>query len=243
LDINSRADRDPSKTSTCPTLLRNARWGRSLRFWRPSGLELGYATDDLVDVLSGVAEGLDPKAFPIDGVTWPKAERADELVWLCDLLSQVENRLGLSQNRIRVQFLVESASAVLRLSELAILITARQWSQQVEWAIHAPIAQKAGVAAATIEAIAQGRQPVGLPADEAAVYAFSTELHRNQGVSDASWAWVVNLLGEQGAVDLIGINGYYALLSMVMNASRTPAPSTAAAPLPLLTGSLPAGPV
>jgi 4-carboxymuconolactone decarboxylase len=62
-------------------------------------------------------------------------------------------------------------------------------------------------------------------------------------VSDASWARVVNLLGEQGAVDLIGINGYYALLSMVMNASRTPAPSTAAAPLPLLTGSLPAGPV
>lgn len=99
-------------------VLRNARWGRSLRFWRPSGLELGYATDDLVDVLAGVAEGVDPKAFLIDGVTWPKAERADELAWLCDLLSQVENRLGLSQNRIRVQFLVESASAVLRLPEL-----------------------------------------------------------------------------------------------------------------------------
>jgi 4-carboxymuconolactone decarboxylase len=84
---------------------------------------------------------------------------------------------------------------------------------------------------------------VDLPADEAAVYAFSTELHRNQGVSDASWARVVELLGEQGAVDLIGINGYYALLSMVMNASRTPAPATGAPPLPLLTGSLPAGPV
>ncbi|MEI7786510.1 MAG: carboxymuconolactone decarboxylase family protein [Betaproteobacteria bacterium] len=130
----------------------------------------------------------------------------------------------------------------LRLSELAILITARQWSQQVEWAIHSPIAHKAGVAATTIEAIAQGQQPTGLPDDEAAVYAFSTELHRNQGVSDASWARVIELFGEQGAVDLIGINGYYALLSMVMNASRTPTPSTGAAPLPLLTGSLPASP-
>ncbi len=106
-------------------VLRNARWGRSLRFWRPSGLELGYATDDLVDVLSGAAEGLDPKAFPVDGVTWPKAGRADELAWLCDLLSRVEERLGLPQNRIRVQFLVESASAVLRLAELVDAARAR----------------------------------------------------------------------------------------------------------------------
>lgn len=140
------------------------------------------------------------------------------------------------------EYLRYRSTLALRLSELAILITARHWSQQVEWAIHAPIALKAGVAAATIEAIAQGRQPVSLPDDEAAVYAFSTELHRNQGVSDASWARVLELFGEQGAVDLIGINGYYALLSMVMNASRTPAPRTAAAPLPLLTGSLPAAP-
>ena len=140
------------------------------------------------------------------------------------------------------EYLRYRSTLVLRLSELAILITARQWSQQVEWAIHAPIALKAGVAASTIEAIAHGRLPEGLPEDEAAVYAFSTELHRNQGVSDASWARVVGLFGEQGAVDLIGINGYYTLLSMVMNASRTPAPRTAAAPLPLLTGSLPAGP-
>jgi len=99
-------------------VLKHARWGRSLRFWRPSGLELGYATDDLVEVLAGAAEGLDPAAFPVDGVTWPKAERADELAWLCDLLSRLENRLGLSKNRVRVQFLVESAAAVLRLDEL-----------------------------------------------------------------------------------------------------------------------------
>ncbi|HEY4068264.1 MAG TPA: carboxymuconolactone decarboxylase family protein [Burkholderiaceae bacterium] len=115
-----------------------------------------------------------------------------------------------------------------RLSELAILITARQWSQQVEWRIHAPIARAEGVSAETIQAIAEGRRPVGLSTDEALVYEFSIELHQNRGVSDLSWAGVVQRFGEQGAVDLIGINGYYAFLSMVMNAARTPAASTAA---------------
>ncbi len=114
-----------------------------------------------------------------------------------------------------------------RLSELAILVTARHWSQQVEWAIHAPIALREGIAAATIEAIADGRRPATMPADESALYAFSTELHRQHGVSDKTWGDAVEHFGEQGVVDLIGINGYYALLSMLMNAARTPAPASA----------------
>jgi 4-carboxymuconolactone decarboxylase len=113
-----------------------------------------------------------------------------------------------------------------RLSELAILVTARHWSQQVEWAIHAPIAIAQGIAAEAVEAIAQGLTPEALQDDEAVVYAFSTELHRDRGVSDATWAEAIERLGEQGVVDLIGINGYYALLSMVMNSARTPAPAS-----------------
>jgi 4-carboxymuconolactone decarboxylase len=101
----------------------------------------------------------------------------------------------------------------------------------VEWAIHAPIAERAGLAAATIAALQDGRQPTDLPEDEAAVYAFSTELHHNRSVSDATWAQALRLFGEQGVVDLTGINGYYALLSMVMNGARTPVPASAAAPL------------
>ncbi len=118
-----------------------------------------------------------------------------------------------------------------RLSELAILVTARHWSQQVEWAIHAPIALREGVAADTIEAIAQGRRPPAMPDDEAAIHDFCVELHQQRGVCDATWAGVVQRFGETGAVDLIGINGYYALLSMVMNAARTPAPDSSAPPL------------
>lgn len=124
----------------------------------------------------------------------------------------------------------------LRLSEFAILLTARQWSQQVEWAIHAPIAEREGVAAATIQAIAQGRRPQDLPEDESVVYEFCIELHRNQGVSDRTWSDAVRLFGEHGAIDLIGVTGYYTFLSMVMNAARTEVPATDAPRLPPLSG-------
>lgn len=120
----------------------------------------------------------------------------------------------------------------LRLSELAILITARQWSQPVEWAIHAPIAEREGVASTTVAAIAAGRHPEDMPEDEAVVYDFSMELHHNRSVSDRTWADAMRLFGEQGTMDLIGINGYYTFLSMVMNAARTAVPDSTAAPLP-----------
>ena len=66
------------------------------------------------------------------------------------------------------------------------------------------------------------------------LYAFCTELHRHQGISDATWAQAVALWGEQGVVDLIGVNGYYTLLSMVMNSARTTVPASSASPLPPL---------
>jgi 4-carboxymuconolactone decarboxylase len=121
-----------------------------------------------------------------------------------------------------------------RLSELAILVTARQWSQQVEWAIHAPIARREGISEQTIAMIAAGVRPTQMAADEAAVHDFCLELHRDRQVSDATWRNAVERLGEVGTVDLIGINGYYALLSMVMNAARTPVPETTTPPLPPL---------
>ena len=55
------------------------------------------------------------------------------------------------------------------------------------------------------------------------VYDTCIELHRDRQVSDATWAVAIAQFGEQGVVDLIAINGYYALLAMVMNAARTPA--------------------
>ena len=119
-----------------------------------------------------------------------------------------------------------------RLSELAILVTARQWNQQVEWAIHAPIALEQGVAAAAIEAIARRVRPEGMDEEAAAVHDFCIELHVHKRVSDAAYARALALFGEQGVVDLMGINGYYTLLSMVMNGAQTAVPPSSAAPLP-----------
>ncbi|EIY5105542.1 TPA: carboxymuconolactone decarboxylase family protein [Klebsiella quasipneumoniae subsp. similipneumoniae] len=113
-----------------------------------------------------------------------------------------------------------------RLSELAILLTARHWSQPVEWAIHAPIAREKGIAAAAVQAIKERRRPVDLRPDEQTVYDFCQQLHQQQKVSDETWQQAIELWGEKGVVDLIGINGYYSFLSMVMNCAQTPAPAT-----------------
>lgn len=118
-----------------------------------------------------------------------------------------------------------------RLSELAILITARHWTQQVEWAIHEPIARAAGIKGEHIDAIAQGREPINMSDEDEIVYRFCCELHQDKQVSDATYQRVVKKFGEAGVMDLAGINGYYALLSMVMNTAQTPVPDGKPNPL------------
>lgn len=120
----------------------------------------------------------------------------------------------------------------LRLSELAILVTARHWNQPVEWAIHAPIAASEGISPDTIAAIARGERPAQMSAHDAVVVDLCTELHRTQQVSDPTWAAAIDAFGEDGTIDLVGICGYYGLLAMVMNAARTPAPASGVEPLP-----------
>jgi 4-carboxymuconolactone decarboxylase len=105
---------------------------------------------------------------------------------------------------------------------MAILIAARHWCQQFEWTIHSVNAADAGLAAAVIDAIAEGRRPAEMANDEAALHDFCLELLRHQGVSDATYARAVDLFEEQGVIDAIGILGYYSLLAMVMNTARTP---------------------
>lgn len=117
-----------------------------------------------------------------------------------------------------------------RLRELAILATARHWHQNFEWSTHAPLAERAGLPRVLIDALAQGRSPEPLPAEEAAVLRFCDELHRSHAVSDATYERARELLGEAGVVELCGICGYYALLAMVLNVARAPLPADAEAP-------------
>jgi 4-carboxymuconolactone decarboxylase len=119
-----------------------------------------------------------------------------------------------------------------KLSEFTILITARQWTQQYEWDYHYPIALKAGLSAEIAKALADGQRPPDMAVDEELVYDFLAELHDNKSVSDATYNRAVSRLGEQGVIDMLGVNGYYTFLAMVMNTTRTALPSSHKPALP-----------
>jgi 4-carboxymuconolactone decarboxylase len=118
-----------------------------------------------------------------------------------------------------------------RLSEFVILLTARRWTQQYEWHAHQPLALQGGLHADIVKAVAEGRRPERMAEDEEAVYQLWDELQTNQNVSDATYARAIAKLGEQGVIDALGITGYYTMLAMVMNTTRTPLPPGVAPPL------------
>ena len=111
-----------------------------------------------------------------------------------------------------------------RFSEFVILMVARAWSQDFEWGVHQPIALQAGVTADTAAAIADGRRPAAMTAEEDALYDFVSELMIHRRVSDASFARVEEMFGQRGCVDLTALAGYYSLLAMQLNVAQTPAP-------------------
>ena len=118
-----------------------------------------------------------------------------------------------------------------RLTELAILVTARHVTNQFEWALHHPLALKAGVARATLDAVEERRRPDAMAADEAVVHDFVVELLRTNSVSDATYALALEQFGETGVVDLTATVGYFVTVCMVMNVAGTPAPASAVTPL------------
>jgi len=111
-----------------------------------------------------------------------------------------------------------------RLSELAILTTARVWRSEFEWAAHKPIALKAGVSPDVVEAIRTGKDPVFSRDDEKVVHAFSKAVHIDRRVDDELYAKAVAILGEAVVVDLTAILGYYTLISMTINVFEVPPP-------------------
>jgi 4-carboxymuconolactone decarboxylase len=112
----------------------------------------------------------------------------------------------------------------LRNSEFAVLIVARHWGQPIEWAIHRTIAEREGVLPATCDAIAQGRRPDDMTADETLIYDTLEELRSNRCLSDVTYDRVRQRFGEQGVIDMVAHYGYYSLLAMTMNVARTALP-------------------
>lgn len=106
------------------------------------------------------------------------------------------------------------------MSELVILVVAREWTQDFEWWYHYPLAIKAGISKDIADAIADGRRPVGMSADEDMIYSYTTELARNKRVSDVTFERVKARFGTKGVVDLTGIAGYYTFLAMQLNSAQ-----------------------
>jgi len=109
-----------------------------------------------------------------------------------------------------------------KLTHFAMLIAAREWTQQVIWDLHDKNAIKAGLKPEILDALAAGRRPPNMSEDEATVYDFCIELERNRSVSDATYNRMVARFGERGVAEATLIQGEYTLMSMFMNVARTP---------------------
>jgi 4-carboxymuconolactone decarboxylase len=117
-----------------------------------------------------------------------------------------------------------------RVRELATCAVARHVSNQFEWTMHAPLAAKAGVGQATIEALRLGARPKNLPAEEEAALDFTRELLQTHGTSEPTYQAALAAFGEQGVVELATLVGYFAMVCWVMNVARTPAQASAPGP-------------
>ena len=133
----------------------------------------------------------------------------------------------MSQARAMGDYLRYKSAIGNTLSELAILLTAREWTQDYEWAVHYPIALKAGIRSEIADAIADGRRPAALSADEEIVYDYAMELLKNKQVSNATFERAKARFGARGVVDMTGIVGYYTFLAMQLNAAQYPQPKDA----------------
>ncbi|MDB6085090.1 MAG: carboxymuconolactone decarboxylase family protein [Gammaproteobacteria bacterium] len=119
-----------------------------------------------------------------------------------------------------------------RLSELAILVTARHFDCQFEWFAHEPPALDAGIDRVTVDAIRRGVLVTNLKPDEEVVFEYSVQLHVKHFVDDATYERTLGALGVVGVVELSALLGYYAMVAMTLNAHEIPLPDGVAPPLP-----------
>ena len=130
---------------------------------------------------------------------------------------ELMNRLQKVGEYLRYQSALET-----RINEFVMLIVSRQWTQQFEWCMHYPLALKAGMKQEILDALAEGRRPSGMAQDEEIAYDVCDELERTHGVSDTTYQRALDVFGERGILDMIGLIGYFNTVSMVMNVARTP---------------------
>ena len=117
-----------------------------------------------------------------------------------------------------------------RYIELAILVTGQYWQAQFEWYAHEPMAREAGVPNVVIEAIKIGEQPPMDDPKDRAVYELATQLHNTRKLSADAYDSAVGAFGEQGVAELVGLCGFYTMVSMTLNTFDVPLPEGAEYP-------------
>ena len=123
------------------------------------------------------------------------------------------------------EYLRFGSSLAPRVSELLMLIVARQWTNQFEWAVHVPLALKAGVDRSVIEALAEGRYPKQMADDEEVAYAICDELTRTKGICEKTYRRAIETFGERGVIDIVAVYGYFTTVCAIMNVAHTPPPA------------------
>jgi 4-carboxymuconolactone decarboxylase len=104
-----------------------------------------------------------------------------------------------------------------KLSEIAILVTARHWTAHYEWWAHKRLALKGGLDVAIIDAIRDRRTPSFDDPKAAMIYDVAKSLHEGHGLAQPLYDAAIALLGERGLVEIIGLCGYYTMVSMTLN--------------------------
>jgi 4-carboxymuconolactone decarboxylase len=149
----------------------------------------------------------------IYGGTYPRPVQMEVGSGWAQLLRSPELLLTVNAMREYVEY---KPALAPRIRELVIMIAGRQTSTDFMWNSHYPVAIKTGISPEILKAIAEGRRPAGMPDDEEVIYDLCDELHRNQSVSDATYAKAIAKFGERGVVDIVGVYGWYSMWA-VMN--------------------------
>ena len=126
-----------------------------------------------------------------------------------------------------------------RLSELAIIIAARNWDNDYIWTAHYGAAVKSGLDPSVGAGIAAGKRPSKMKDDEAIVYDLLTEVYRDRKVSDATFARARAKYGEKGIMDIIGLAAYYGNTAMTLIAADASRPAGNEPKLQKLTQNFP----
>ena len=136
-----------------------------------------------------------------------------------ELLRSAELLLTVNAMREYVEY---KPALAPRIRELVIMIMGRQSSTDFMWNSHYAVAIKTGISPEILKAIAEGRRPTAMPEDQEIVYDFCDELHRNQSVSDATYAKALAKFGERGLVDIVGVYGWYSMWAMMNKVWQKP---------------------